>query len=80
MNMSGNGNGSWKNLAIGMLSTMLLTGLGAWFAFGQDVVRRDELSRLNANVQELSSAIVELKTTVAVLTERVGPRTGGTIR
>jgi hypothetical protein len=78
---SENGNGvGWRNVVIAVTTSIILTGAGSWFAFGQDVVHRDELSRLNQNVQALSETISNLKTAVAVLSERVGPGKGAVIR
>lgn len=73
---NGNGrNGNWRNLVIGILVSILLTGATAWIAFGTQTVRRDELKDLKTAVWDLQAAVVRLQTTTAVLADRLGPRT-----
>jgi hypothetical protein len=66
-----NANGTgWRNVVITALTSMVLTGLGAWMAWGQKAVSRDEVARMietqgpyiedRAMVRELRSAVLSL--------------------
>lgn len=65
-------NGGWKNVAIAILSSAILTSGVAWFGFGANTVRKDELRELRVVVAQLNQSVAKLETTVAVLSERVG--------
>lgn len=68
---SENGNGSWRNVVIAILSTALITSTVGWFSFGKDTVRRDELRELQSVVRSLSEGVQALNTTTAVLSSRL---------
>lgn len=67
----GNGNGSWKNYVLAILTTALLSSTTGWFAFGKDTVHKDELTSLQAAVATLTKNVNDLTTAVAVLNERM---------
>ena len=46
MAASSNGNGSWKGYAIATLTSILLTGLVAWFTFGSDKVTQTQVHEI----------------------------------
>lgn len=64
-------NGSWKNVLLGVLITALLTSTTGWFAFGQNTVKKSELEKLERSVVELTKSVNDLRTTVAVLNDRM---------
>lgn len=67
-------NSGWKNVALAILSSAILTSGVAWFGFGANTVRKDELRELREVVTRLNQNVAKLETTVAVLAERVGDR------
>lgn len=70
---SKNGNGAWKNIVIAVLMSITLTSGAAWFGFGSNTVRKDELNELNETVRDLQRSVNQLTTSVAVLTVRLSP-------
>lgn len=73
---SGNGNGSaWRNYVIAVLTTLLLTSTGGWFAFARDSVSKTELAGelvpLHDAVKDLSTSVNGLTTAVAVMNTRL---------
>lgn len=53
--------GGWRTVVIGMMSSILLTGLVAWFTFGGGVTRAegDELKKVDRELQTQQAVITE---------------------
>ena len=75
--LNGNGNGGWRNVVLGILSTAVITSAVQWYAFVKDAPTRSEITSLQSSVTALRKAVQDLDKTVAVHNDRVGPRPGG---
>ena len=74
------GDPGWQKWIIGVLTSILLTGIASWFAFGHNSVSRAQLDRelrpLTTAVRDLTGAVQQLSVTVADLRARLEERTG----
>lgn len=73
---------TWQNMAISVMTGVLLTGVGAWLTIGRSAVTRAEMNEamipqtrqvesIGSKMEAISADMSQIKTQIAVLTQKV---------